>query len=201
MTLDTLVEETKRRAATIEHAWDHRALEWPLTRKSVVVEIGGYIGRWALQIAERYGCRLYVFEPQPWAAAVCRAALGDRATVLDYGLGVADTTGLMGAWETDGCSLVKDGDAAVDLREIGRAFRRLKLTAIDLMLINIEGYEYTLIPHMLDRGIRPRRLMVQWHPFTAEQAQIGATLEQRLTDLGYALVWSYGVILMAWERL
>lgn len=191
-----LIAYTRQAAATIEHEWDARAIDWPLTKKSVVVEVGGYVGRWALQIAERYAPRLYVFEPQPWAAAVCRAVLGVKASIWPCALGTYDGTASMGGWETDGCSLVKNGADLVQMCEIGRVFREIPLTKIDLMLINIEGYEYTLIPHMLDQGITPKRLMVQCHKFAGDTEK----LFQRIADAGYQVLWSYGAMLTAWGR-
>lgn len=201
----THVADTIARAANPEHEWDRRALDWPLTQESVVVEVGGYKGRWALQIAERYQPRLYVFEPQAWAAAVCREVLGDRATVLEYALGVEGNgdDGIavpMGEWETDGCSLIKPGRDWVTMHEIGTAMRFWGLSHIDLMLINIEGYEYQLIPHMLDQGILPTRLMVQFHTFADPSGMRQATIYEKLAALGYRIAWTYGVVLTAWER-
>lgn len=200
MTVAEYVERAKARAGELGHEWDRRSLDWPLSRKSVVVEVGGYFGRWALQITERYHPRLYVFEPQPWACETCKALLGDAAVVCCYGLGDRDGAFPMGAWETDGCSFLKDGDHLAQMREIGGTFKGLGLKRIDLMMMNIEGYEYTLLPHMLDLGILPKRLMVQWHPFTEAQAQTGEAIVNRLADLGYVMPWSYGSVLMAWER-
>lgn len=195
-----MIEDVRRRAATIEHEWDARALDWPLNEQSVVVEVGGYTGRWALQIAERYHPRLYVFEPQPWAADVCHEVLGKRATVIQLALGDDDGEVIMGGWGTDGCSLLKEGgEPAVRMREIGSLFRNLEIDHIDLMLMNIEGYEYTLIPHMLGQGIFPDRLMVQLHPPDPDG---GATerVYLRLAEAGYRVVWTYGIVLTAWER-
>lgn len=192
-----IVAATRARARDIEHDWDRRALEWPLTRESTVVEVGGYCGRWALQIAERYAPRLFVFEPQPWAADVCRAVLKGRAMVFDYALGATAGAMLMGDWETDGCSLVKAGaEHPATMVEIGATFRQLKIKHIDLMLMNIEGYEFTLIPHMLRRGILPQRLMVQVHEF----AGAAGAIHEALAAHGYKVLWTYGAILTAWER-
>lgn len=200
--MTTLAEETRAAAANVEHPWDRRALDWPLTRESVVVEVGGYKGRWALQIAERFGPRLYVFEPQRWAAEVCRDVLGNRAFIMSIALGILTGPMLMGEWETDGCSLVKDGaEHQVEMWEIGRVFQYLNLSHIDLMLMNIEGYEYTLIPHMLDRGICPQRLMVQFHEFADPTGEKGRAISERLEQAGYRVVWTYGPVLTAWERL
>lgn len=196
----THAEETIAAAALLEHPWDERAVDWPLNENSVVVEVGGYKGRWALQIAGRYHPRLYVFEPQPWAAQVCREVLGKRAQVLALALGTASGVGVMSEWETDGCSLIK-GDAGyeVAVAEIGGAFHSLGLIHIDLMLMNIEGYEYTLIPHMIKQNIIPQRLMVQFHRFADTDGQSTATIFAALAMLGYQIAWSYGDVLTAWE--
>lgn len=191
------VDEAKASAAAIEHPWDARALDWPLTAESVVVEVGGYKGRWALQIAARYQPRLFVFEPQPWAYDVCKAALGDSATVLNYGLGDQDRVATMSKWETDGGTLMLTTDTTnqVRLREISTIFKQLEITHIDLLLMNIEGYEHTLLPHMLDQGIYPDRLMVQMHDFAGDSAVMRARLARI-----YRLLWDYGDVLTAWER-
>lgn len=200
--MDELVREARASAANPEHVWDQKAIDWPLTTESVVVEVGGYKGRWALQIAERYHPRLFVFEPQPWAYEVCRVALGDSATVLNYGLGVRADTLQMGEWETDGCSFVKtpQGDGVGRIEEIATAFEILDITTIDLMLMNIEGYEYTLLPHMLNTGILPKRLMVQFHTFIDQYGMALAHIHAALEARGYHIVWTYGVMLTAWER-
>lgn len=189
--LSELVAEAKVSAATIEHPWDVQALDWPLTTRSVVVEVGGYKGRWALQIAERYNPMLFVFEPQAWAADVCRAVLGKRANVYAVALGDQDATLPMGDYETDGCSFTKPGSSMGQMREIKGMFEQCQITdRIDLMLMNIEGYEYTLLPHMLNQGIFPKWLMVQMH-------------DGRMIDeiAGYRVLWSYGAMLTAWGKI
>lgn len=200
--LPELVAEARASAANPEHSWDRKAIEWPLTSDSVVVEVGGYKGRWALQIAERYAPKLYVFEPQPWAYETCREVLGDRAFVINAALGTRNGSVTMAKWETDGCSLVDDGEHGpeVSMLEISAALRSFEIDHIDLMLINIEGYEYTLIPHMLDQGILPDRLMVQFHTFADPLGVAQAQIYERLDSLGYRIAWTYGIMLTAWEK-
>jgi FkbM family methyltransferase len=197
-----LAAETRAAALDLQHEWDRRAIDWPLDKNSVVVEVGGYKGRWALQIAERYQPRLYVFEPQEWAYGVCCAVLGDRATVLPYGLGVEDGYLPMGEYETDGCSFIKEYEpyAACQIKVIDAVFRHFGITHIDLMLMNIEGYEYTLLPYMFERGILPCRLMVQFHTFADKDGMHLAKIYQRLEEHHYRIAWTYGVMLTAWEK-
>lgn len=197
--LETLIADVRAHAARFDNEWDRRAVDWPdLTPESVVVEVGGYTGRWALQIAERYQPRLYVFEPQFWAFEVCREVLGDRAEVLPYGLGVETGYFPVGAYGGDGASFLKtDGEQAVcQMLEIAAAFAQQDITHIDLMLMNIEGHEFTLIPHMFAQGIYPQRLMVQLHGSDAQTNALRALLAQ-----SYAPLWDYGYVLSAWRLL
>lgn len=197
----THAEETRAAAQRFDHPWDERAVDWPmLSPGCVVIEVGGYKGRWALQIAERYAPRLYVFEPQGWAYNVCRDVLGERATVFGYGLGVVDGFAHMNGYETDGCTFVGGDGPMAEMCEIGGVVKRLGLTRIDLMLMNIEGYEYTLLPHMLERGILPDRLMVQFHTFADPSGVATGDIFDRLAEAGYRVAWTYGAVLTAWER-
>lgn len=202
MTLTAWADEARVSAETVEHEWDRRALDWPLGPESVVVEVGGYKGRWALQIAERYAPLLYVFEPQPWAFQTLCEVLGERAEILPYALGTEDGTLPMGEWETNGCSFVSNQApfGVGRMREIAGAFHELEIESVDLMLINIEGYEYTLIPHMLDRGIHPKALMVQFHDYADPYGRGATAIGHRFDALGYRLEWEYRGGLTAWVK-
>lgn len=191
---------------------DTYAVEWPLTTESIVLEIGGYEGRWAKQIAERYAPHLYVFEPQQWAYEKCRAALASypRAQVLNYGLWVHAGLLPMGDYETDGASFVKDGEwCAADrrvmgvglVREAGEVWRELELDNVDLCLINIEGGEYTLLPHLIETGLlnRIRFLMVQFHLFVPDGAAHYSAARREI-ERTHRVKWDFGTTLTAWER-
>lgn len=198
--LQQWLDEVQLHAANPEHEWDRRALDWPhINADSVVFEVGAFKGRWALQMAGRYNPRLYAFEPQTWAAAVATAALrGTNAAVYSYGLGVISGKFPMLAYGSDGGTFAQPGDEDVctwcELREIGRALDELHITHIDLMLMNIEGYEHQLIPHMLQHSILPAVLMVQMHGDELACEDLRQTLRGH-----YRLLWDYGRALSAWE--
>jgi hypothetical protein len=195
--VSTHADETRAAAARIDHEWDEKALEWPITANSVVVECGGYKGRWALQMAKRYWPQLYVYEPQAWAAAVCREVLRPYgALVFDYGLGVRDETLPMASYETDGCTFVHGDGPLCLLRDAAAVLP----PAIDVMLVNIEGYEYTLIPYFIEQGIHPRHLVVQFHTHADPDGSRMAQVYAALLTAGYEERWSYGPTLMAWRR-
>lgn len=185
------------------------SFDWPLTEESVVVELGGYQGRWAVEIARRYNPRLYVFEPQTWAWERCRATLVDfpKAQVFDYALGVQAGEFPMGDFWTDGCSFVKDAGHGKPMgtgrmQAIGQTLAGLGLAQVDLLLMNIEGYEYTLLPHMLEIGLVPdvvAGLMVQFHDFADGHAWQYAVICKQI-ERHYAARFDFGLTLAGWER-
>ena len=185
--------------------WDVRSFDWSLTEDSVVVEIGGYKGRWAKEIARLYNPRLYVFEPQQWAYTICKNELLDaNAMVFNYALitGV-NSFATLGDSGTDGASLLKVNHANksfVEVKNVLEVFDALELNEIDLLLMNIEGYEFKLLPYMIQTGLldRVKCFMVQFHLFALASTEYDGLLKK--IDLSHRLLWDYGVVLMAWER-
>jgi len=181
--------------------WDLKSFEWDLRPESVVIECGAFHGRWALEIATRYHPKLYLFEPQKWLEAELKFAFkGYRAQVCPFGLGTENKTTTLWEFGNDGATFVSNADARdigqmAEIREIRTAFTEIGLGVIDLMLINIEGGEYTLIPHMFERSILPKWLMVQMHLKFGDEHKLRAQIAEH-----YRLLWDYGSILTAWER-
>lgn len=198
--IDRWTSEAKKSADTYDNVWDKLAVNWPiLDENSTVFEVGSYKGRWAYQIAKRYNPRLYCFEPQGWAYETTRKLLKDsNAQVFNYGLGTLDGRYPMTKYGTDGCSFTREsfktefnGDG--EIKEIAAAIENLHITSIDLMLINIEGYEHILIPYMLDNGIVPNILMVQMHGNDKKTVE-------KVNSIYNNLLFDYGGTLRAWQK-
>ena len=184
-------EETRQAAARFDNEWDVKAVEWDgyLTADCVVVECGSFKGRWALQIAQRYDPFLYCFEPQQWALLTAVEVMRLEGCDIDahqYGLWHKTELIEFQGEGTDGCT----GGQMVEVKQ---ALRQSGIWYIDLMMINIEGGEYTLIPHMFAQGIFPQRFMVQCHEGPYDNLR--KLIEQHYTNL-----WDYGRVLSAWER-
>lgn len=197
------VKETRESAHQFDNTWDVDAVTWQdIDESSIVFEIGSFKGRWALQMAERYNPILYCFEPQSWCYQVTYEVLKDyNAHVYNFGLGYTEERIPMAEFGTDGCSFIRStreiGEG--EIRDIDRVCTYLKIDHIDLCLINIEGFEYILLPYMMERDIKPQKLMIQFHDYNGHDREL--EMRELLAYNGYRVIWDYGKMLSAWELM
>ncbi len=195
--------ERSHRRWVADRGDETRRLDYPLGPDAVVLDVGGYQGRWAEQALERFGCTVHVFEPVPEFAAAIRSRLAGRrgVAVHEYGLAgrTREATFTLAA---DGSSALRGaGGRRVSLRAADEAFAELGLARVDLMKVNIEGGEYELLEHLLDRGLvaRIEHLQVQFHDFVPGAARRMRVLEARLAAT-HALEWRYEFVWESWRR-
>lgn len=143
-------------------------LDYDLTPNSVVVDVGGHEGLWSQAILERYGCRIWIFEPMPAGYRALTRRFGSIAdvSVLPFGL-AHESRSVAFADLGDRSSSHRTGDrtVAVELREVDGVLHELGITNIDLVKINIEGGEYDLLERLIACGwaARCRDIQIQFH--------------------------------------
>lgn len=183
------------------------ALDWPLNENSHVWEIGGFEGRWAQQIWDKFHCNITIFEPQLWAVERMQKRFAgiEKIDIRPYGLWTEDKTMPIWSFETDGASVVV---GAGENKKMGYGeFRNFYHETynfkheIDLALMNIEGGEYTLIPNFVVSGIMPRfnNFWCQFHPGLVGRAHS----EDIFADIQktHKMIWNFHPTAVAWSRL
>ena len=148
------------------------AKAFDLPPNSTVFVIGAYQGLAMELLSEVYHPRHLVgFEPQLWAVEAATKRLNGRSyTLFPAGLGIEKGTFPMGEYHTDGCSFVNTGPESRtqgegQLWDADETLLVLNPSKIDLMIMNIEGYEWYLLPYLQQKGWLGKidRLAVQWH--------------------------------------
>lgn len=145
------------------------------------------------------------FEPQfaPWVTANARFFQNPRITILNEGLGTGTREMTLDNRDTVGATVVGTGSRShharasmVDAVEALHGFG-----VIDLMVLNMEGYEWVLLPHLLNELMQHkiRRLAVQFHSEYVSPRE-AALLLDRLNDYYLCLhnnypAWTY------WTRI
>jgi FkbM family methyltransferase len=175
--------------------------DYPLTERSLVLDLGGYEGQWAADLYARHRCRIAVFEPVARFAADIRARFADNA-VHDFGLGGAartDTIRLRGAGSSTHRrrgtpETIRIVDADAWLAEQG-------IAGVALMKINIEGGEFELLERLLDTGriATIGDIQVQFHDVVRDSAARMEAIQERLRAT-HAPTYQYRFVWENWRR-
>ncbi len=201
----------RKRFKRAKDAWfrhcgdDTLRLDYPLTANSIVFDVGGYQGDFAAAIHARFKCQVHVFEPVAFfreQMAVRFAGL-PKIIIHPFGLAAADGQVRMNL-AAESSSHVKPADQSGELCEL-RAFsavaESLGVGEISLMKVNIEGAEFELIEHILDRSWAARivDLQVQFHLFVPDAAARRRNLRRRLRGT-HQPTYEYYFIWENWRR-
>lgn len=179
------------------------ALDWQLNEDSLVWEIGGYKGRWAWQIREKFHCHITVFEPQDWAYRKLLEKFYGVYKVKVYPFGIWTKYGSLplGSYFTDGASLFSEKEPRNDclFLDYPSAFA-VDSGQIDVGLMNIEGGEYVLIPEFVKSGHinRFENFWCQFHPQGGNDTRHEAIFEAM--EATHDLLWDCFPTAAAWRK-
>jgi FkbM family methyltransferase len=197
------------------------ANSWPLwkhfdlqnTPDPLIVVVGAYQGKVMHLMLELFeDSEVIGYEPQEWA---CHRALErlkgyeNRTHLHAYGLGERDEMEVeMGEFNTDACSFINVGPDSRDhgfghMLEAVACLNRLG-PKIDLMIMNIEGYEYRLLEHLMTYDYLKNidRLAVQFHNnlgFGTTEGDMDALID-RVTATGFQPIVDQRPTWVYWKR-
>lgn len=137
--------------------------EYPLTEDSWVVDVGAHIGNFSRDIAARYNCHVLGFEPVPefWQSAIKNQSA--KTTILPVGLGNAFR---MADFRIKGDMTGEFAESdIVHMCPIIPIDALLRLPRIDLLKINCEGGEYSLLERIITIGMQKKidNIQIQFH--------------------------------------
>jgi len=187
-----------------DHGDETLRLDYPLDRNSVVFDCGGFEGDWAAAIHERYGCRVFVFEPVKLFLQGIEARFRGNKSVRALGFGLHSRDENMTIHLAGNASSVF-GEAGsgelIQLREVAGVLRELSVTRIDLMKINIEGGEFDLLERLLQTRLieAVTHLQVQFHRFVPDAVDRRRRIREGLAAT-HQLTYDYEFIWESWSR-
>jgi len=164
--------------------------EYPLTPDSLVVDVGGYEGRFANTIVEKYGCRVWCFEPVFYEDI--RSKLHPSILIFEKGLAGSNRTELMHI-KGDSTGVFADGEAKrVELVDIVDAIQE----PVALLKLNCEGCEFEILEALLERGnpLLYDNIQVQFHGVVSDAEDRWLKIRLQLLDtheLTYDAPWCW----------
>jgi len=180
-------------------------LDYPLTKESVVFDVGGYHGDFAHQINQKYKCKVYIFEPVPEFYNLCVDRFKGNSKVLCLNYGLSSINGFLNISLADDASSIEISDSIgecqrVEVRSVIDCIQNLKIAKIDLFKINIEGGEFSVLPALVDSGIikKINYLQVQFHNFI-DDAPMRRMLIRKKLEKTHSEMWNYEFVWESWK--
>jgi FkbM family methyltransferase len=142
-----------------------------LTKESLVWDVGAHKGAFARVISEKYGSRIWCFEPIRSFYNELAKNVGFLPNVFCFRFGLAGTTrsevfkvkgDMTGAW-------AEGPEEEVDLLDVAGQLTGVH-SRVALLKINCEGGEYEILDRILALNIAPRftNIQVQFHPISTD---------------------------------
>jgi FkbM family methyltransferase len=183
-------------------------VNYPLRPDSIVFDVGGYSGSWCAEIVRRYDAHVHVFEPIAEFAVLIAEKFAEnrKVHVHRFGLSDSDETVVMGiAGQGSSVFHAVGPREEVAMRDISSFVSEKGITRIDLIKINVEGGEYSLLPRMIETGVIEmcEHLQIQFHewvwpPGGSHRARRRIRKRLRVT---HALSFDYPFVWEGWKRI
>jgi FkbM family methyltransferase len=181
----------------------------PLDKTSIVFDVGAYTGQWSNSINAMYRSpNIYAFEPDEQSYREALHLLGNNKNIriFNYGLGGKNEEAQLyhnglGSSIFRGWSRKRKRSSRIELRDVSAVIDELKIESIDLMKINIEGGEYSLLKRLLESGAakKCKLIMIQYHEWIPGAHRMREELNRELA-LTHEVEWSYKFVWEKWKR-
>lgn len=173
-----------------------------INEESIVYSAGlGCDISWDLELIRVTRCSIDGFDPTPEVLVELRKLeLPKRMHIRECGLAAEDQIAkffkLHPGWITE--TAFQDlvvvqsprEPVSVKLKCLKTIMFELQHDRIDLLKIDIEGFEYEVIQDLVRSNIRPRQFLVEWHPCKACVSK--EQCEEMLAKAGYELIYVEG---------
>jgi FkbM family methyltransferase len=162
----------------------------------IVIDAGANSGVYAVQQARR-GAHVYAFEPNPdcyrrLRKAVLANRLEDRITAVDRALGATAGTGelllpqgvtTMGSLRPEWTRTAGGTGVQVEVDTIDQVVSRLRIARIDLLKVDVEGFELDVLHGAQAAFALVDRVVVEYHSL-----DLGRRVRELLAERGLATV-------------
>jgi len=178
-------------------------LDYDLDENSVVFDLGGYEGQWASDIYSKYCCRIFIFEPVPEFAKNIeqRFLKNPKISVQRFGLSGETCKENLNV-SADGSSVFKQSSNSVEitLLKATNFFKENNIHHIDLMKINIEGGEYSLLEHLIETCFVNQidNIQVQFHDFVPNAEKRMMEIQHKIATT-HNLTYQYKFVWENWK--
>lgn len=185
---------------------DHtHSINYNLNKNSVVMDFGGYTGIWAQRIIDKYDPYVYIVEPIPnlYLQLIEKFKNNKKVKVLNTGVSDKDEEVLFYLNGDQSSRHPQEGQTiTVSNKTVESILNLFNLTHVDLLQINIEGDEYSVLEHMFKNNIIEKfeNIQIQFHLGIDGDIKRRDIIRDNFVSLGYALNFDYPFVWESWKR-
>lgn len=172
---------------------EHLRYRYDISPDDVVIDLGAYMGEWAAEIYDKYKCKIICVEPTPHIgnpdfAKVINKAAGTHNGKVSFGGAYYYTS----SFEPGGTEY-----ECFDIAELLQLYDE-----IALVKINIEGAEYDVLNHIIEKylHVRIKNIQVQFHQIEGRPYEKWYSEIERKLLLTHSVEWRYPYCWESWKR-
>lgn len=184
----------------------HR-LNYNLNRESIVFDLGGYIGDFTSNIYDKFGCKIFLFEPHPKYYEICVSRFKDNPNIAVFNFGLSNVNGNFSLTDSADLSSFLDErkeseqEIICEVKNIMSVVTELGITKIDLIKINVEGGEYPILEYMIENDLLSfiDNYQIQFHNFVIDAIDKRNHIVQALSRT-HTRTWCYEFVWENWTK-
>lgn len=181
----------------------HR-LNYNLDDKSIVFDIGGFEGDWAEKILDRYGSRIFIFEPVKKYYEFLSNKFDKNKNVKIYNFAVSNVN-------CESYITINDASSSIFIngpkkekiisKNINDVINEIMVNNIDIMKVNIEGAEYDLMESISDQNLNIiDNIQIQFHKIGPNHEIRREKIRERLSKT-HKITYDYKFVWENWKKI
>jgi len=176
-----------------------------LNEHSIVMDIGGYNGTWVDSIISKYNPNIYIVEPIKdfYLGMVNKFSNNKKVRLLNVGISTQDKNGFIFLNGDASSSNINNSQSIeVEFNTIETIFKKFKLNSVDLVQINIEGDEYSIMEYMIDNKFinRFKNIQIQFHCNIENNIIRREEIRKALELNGFKIKFDYPFVWEGWGK-
>ena len=180
-------------------------ITYDLNEKSIIMDLGGYTGVWAQQMIDKYNPNVYIIEPIPqfYDIAKNKFIKNNKVRLMCVGVSQDNKEGIIYLSRDGSSANKKNGNPIkVKLKNMETILHEFKLEYVDLLQINIEGDEYSLLEDMLKTGFinKFKNIQVQFHLGVDNDVNRREKIREGLIENNFKIKFDYPFVWESWTK-
>lgn len=183
---------------------DWRRYDFNLNRDSVVIDGGGFDGKWAQEIDNKYACKIFIFEPvaEFYDECVERFKGNPNIKVINAGLSDHDGKATIHLQSNSSSVYISEGNKEeIKLIDFNKWLIENGIDNVDLLKLNIENAEYPLLMSMIKEEnmshLKIDSFLIQFHRGIEHYESMYEAIHNEFKK-SHDVVWNFEFV---WEFL